>query len=192
MSSKNFTQTRSFWKVTLTALIILIIVGVGLKPGSYVLSQGGTATPGADLGNLSPSIPDPAKPVTIKFASWVGSGPGWQSLAQRFHELHPNITIEFQDIPAEEIRTKLLTQVAANNPPDVAYLDSGTVAEFASRNALVGVDSYMGKSLSVKKEDFVPAFMLGMTFKDVTYGVPIDAETTGLFYRTDLFKEAGI
>src|SRR5205809_6848638 len=125
MSSNKFTRTRSFWHVTLTALIIVIMVGVGLKLGSYALSQGGTASPGAglDLGNLSPSIPDPAKPVTIKFASWVGGGEGWQSLAKRFHELHPNITIEFQDIPAEEIRTKLLTQVAANNPPDVAYLD---------------------------------------------------------------------
>src|SRR5437868_1831321 len=111
MSSKKFTETRSFWRVTLTALIIVIIAGVALKPGGYALSQGGTATPGAgaDLGNLSPSIPDPAKPVTIKFASWVGSGPAWQGLAARFHELHPNITIEFQDIPAEEIRTKLLT-----------------------------------------------------------------------------------
>jgi ABC-type glycerol-3-phosphate transport system substrate-binding protein len=38
----------------------------------------------------------------------------------------------------------------------------------------------------------VPAFLQAATFEDSVYGLPIRAETTGLFYRTDLFEDAGI
>ena len=42
-----------------------------------------------DLANLSPDIPGPSAPVTIKFASWVGEQEGMQKLADQFHKLHP-------------------------------------------------------------------------------------------------------
>lgn len=145
-----------------------------------------------DLANLSPDIPDPDKPVTVTFASWVGSGQAWQDLAKKFNELHPNITIEFQDVPAEEITTKLLTQVAGNNPPDVAFLDSSAVGQFATRNALVDLGSYISKSKAVDINDYVPAYLQAAKVNDKVYGLPIDAETTGLFYRTDLFEAAGL
>jgi ABC-type glycerol-3-phosphate transport system substrate-binding protein len=145
-----------------------------------------------DLANLSPDIPDPTEPVVVTFASWVGGGEGWQNLAAQFHEMHPNITIEFQDVPFEEIRTKLLTQVAANNPPDVAYVDAGTNGEFASRNALLALDDYIAMSKAVDPQDYVEAFMLSAKFENKIYGLPIDGESTGLFYRTDLFEAASI
>ncbi len=147
---------------------------------------------GLDLGNLSPSVPDPAEPVVVTFASWVGQGQTWQDLGKKFHELHPNITIEFQDVPFEEITNKILTQVAANNPPDVAYLDSSAVGEFAMRGALVNLDPYIEMSKGVDANDYVEAFMTSARYQGSIYGLPIDAESTGLFYRTDLFEAAGI
>jgi multiple sugar transport system substrate-binding protein len=155
-------------------------------------AQDPTPEGGLDLGNLSPDIPAPTEPVTISFASWVGSLPDWQALYAQFQEFYPNITIEFQDVPFEEIRTRLLTQVAANNPPDMAYIDMGTVGEFAVRNALANLDPYIEKSLAVDIEDYVPAFLQAGMVEGSVYGLPIRSETTGLFYRTDLFEEAGI
>ncbi len=147
---------------------------------------------GLDLGNLSPEVPDPSEPVVVTFASWVGGGSTWQGLAEEFHKLHPNITIEFQDVPFEEITDKLLTQVAANNPPDVAYLDSSAVGGFAMRNALVNLDPYIELSKGVDPDDYVEAFLTSARYQGSLYGLPIDAESTGLFYRTDLFEAAGI
>src|SRR5262245_14059687 len=114
----------------LQALFIVSIAAFVLvfAPTFRLQAQDAEATP--DLGNLSPGIVVPDEPVTVTFASWVGQGEAYQQLAAQFHELYPNITIEFQDVPAEEMRTKRLTQVAANNPPDVAYLDASSVGEF--------------------------------------------------------------
>jgi multiple sugar transport system substrate-binding protein len=145
-----------------------------------------------DLGNLSPDVADPNEAVTVTFASWVGEQEGMQKLAETFHALHPNITIDFQDAPAEEIADKLLTQVAGGTAPDVAYLDQGTVGDFASRNALLALDDYVALSQAVKSDDYVPAWREAASYQGKLYGLPLDGETTGLFYRTDLFEVAGI
>src|SRR5687768_14477894 len=70
-----------------------------------------------DLANLSPEIPEPTEPVTITFASWVNEEGSIIALRDHFQELHPNITVEFQGVPAEEMTDRLTTQVAGGNPP---------------------------------------------------------------------------
>jgi multiple sugar transport system substrate-binding protein len=137
-------------------------------------------------------VPEPDSPVTITFSSWVGNQKGMQRLYAKFKQQHPNITVEFQDVPAEEAEKKLTTQIAGGNPPDAAYVDAGTVATFASRKALVNLDNYMGRSEVVKADDFVPAFRAFTEVSGGMHGIPFDGESTGLFYRTDRFAEAGI
>lgn len=150
--------------------------------------------PTEDL-DFSPEIPDPEEPVTITFASWVHTeeeDDAWEILASEFNAIHPTITIEFVDVPFEEMHDKLLTQVAANNPPDAAYIDASAVGEFAQRNALVNLDDFISKSTVIDVSDYVPAFLTAASVEGSLYGLPIDGETTGLFYRTDRFEEAGL
>ena len=71
----------------------------------------------------------PIVPVTITFASWVDESPMMQSLRDRFQGLHPNITVDFQGVPAEEMTDRLTTQVAGGNPPDTVFLDQSAVVE---------------------------------------------------------------
>jgi len=146
-----------------------------------------------DLSTLSPSIKDPSSPVTITYQTWQDFSKGTlPALADEFHQIHPNITIKFQSVPAEQAQTKLTTQIAGGNAPDVAYVDTGTVGAFAPRGALVNLEDYMSKSKATPKSDYVPAFTKMVSYQDQMYGLPIDGESTALFYRTDLFQKAGI
>jgi multiple sugar transport system substrate-binding protein len=170
--------------------------GTGGTVNSVVQSeQQGAIGQDLDLSQLSPDVPDPDKPTTITFQSWIGSTDGaktWQKLADQFHAIHPNITIKFQDVPAEQALTKLTTQIAGGNPPDSAYIDTSGVSQFAPRGALLNLEDYMSKSKAVVKDDYVPAFRDMSSYQGDMYGLPIDGESTGLFYRTDLFQKAGI
>src|SRR5215210_4360568 len=66
-----------------------------------------------DLANLSPDIPDPTEQVTITFQSWYDtSEPYITELTDAFHQLHPNIRIEYVAVPAEEATNALTRQVA--------------------------------------------------------------------------------
>jgi multiple sugar transport system substrate-binding protein len=137
-------------------------------------------------------VPEPSSAVTISFSSWVGEIPEMQQLLAAFKKEHPTITVKLQNVPAEEATEKLTAQVAGGNPPDVAYVDAGTVASFAARKALVNLDSYISRSDIVKPDAYVPAFKTFTTFEKSMYGLPFDGESTALFYRTDLFQAAGI
>jgi multiple sugar transport system substrate-binding protein len=153
-------------------------------------SSGGESTP-KQSGGEGP-VPEPSAPVTISFASWVGEIPEMKQLLDAFKKEHPTITVKLQNIPAEEATEKLTAQVAGGNPPDVAYVDASTVANFASRKALVNLDAYISRSDIVKPDSYVPAFKTFTTYENSMYGLPFDGESTGLFYRTDLFQAAGI
>jgi multiple sugar transport system substrate-binding protein len=173
------TRRKSTWTCTTIALVSgLLLAGCG---GSSSSSSSGSG-----------KVESPTKPVTITFESWVGNEKPFKKFVADFKKLQPNITIKFENVPAEEIGQKLTTQIAGGNPPDVAFVDSSTVGDFAARGALENLDGYIKQSDVVKPDDFVPAFKASTIYNGSMYGLPFDGESTGLFYRTDLFKDAGI
>ncbi len=167
-----------------------------LAAGSLVLlaacGGGGATSPQASQPAAEGPVPEPTEPVTISFSSWVGNDKGMKDLYAAFKKEHPNITVEFQEVPAEESEKKLTTQIAGGNPPDAAYVDASNVPVFAPRKALVNLESYISRSEIVKSEDYVEAFKVQASDDGQLYGLPFDGESTGLFYRTDLFEAAGI
>jgi multiple sugar transport system substrate-binding protein len=204
MKGRESNMRKWIAAATLPVAIMAIVAGCGSSgssgSGGTVNSvvqsqQQGAIGQNLDLSKLSPGIPDPSSPVTITFQSWVGSTDGakmWQKLADQFHQIHPNITIKFQDVPSEEAVTKLTTQIAGGNPPDVAYVDTSAVGSLAPRGALTNLEDYIANSKGVTKSDYVPAFASMSSYNGQMYGLPIDGESTALFYRTDLFQQAGI
>jgi multiple sugar transport system substrate-binding protein len=171
---------------TAVAVVIVAVVAVGCGGGS---SSDESST---NAGKGEGGVADPTSPVEISFASWVGKEPGMKDLYKKFQAEHPNIKVKFVNIPSEGASQKLTTQIAGGNPPDAAYLDAGTTADFASRGALVKLDDYVKRTPEQKPDDYVDSFIGSAKYQDGLYALPFDGESTGLFYRTDLFKEAGI
>src|SRR3954452_9475631 len=167
------------------------LVAVFALASAMVACSAGTK-PKTTAGTGAGPVKDPASPVTITFSSWVGSDPTMKKMAADFHKLHPNITIKFQNVNADNASQKLTTQIAGGNPPDVAFVDASATSDFASRQALVNLDDYISRSDVVKPDDYGDAFKTFVTYNGHMWGLPIDGESTGLFYRKDLFAAAGI
>ncbi|UMG91565.1 ABC transporter substrate-binding protein [Nocardioides sp. TF02-7] len=138
------------------------------------------------------AVQEPSEPTTVTFFSWVGTQPEMKKLAKEFNEEYPNITIKFENVPAEQAAQVLTTRIAGNNAPDVAYVNASDTADYASRGAIVDLVNYIERSEVVDLDDYVEAFRQFVTYDEKTWGLPVGGETTGLFYRTDLFEEAGI
>jgi multiple sugar transport system substrate-binding protein len=167
------------------------VVAAFALASALVACSSGTK-PNTSAGKGEGPVKDPSSPVTVTFSSWVGSDPTMKKMAADFHKLHPNITIKFQNVSADNASQKLTTQIAGGNPPDVAYIDASGTSDFASRDALVNLDNYISRSSIVKMDDYVDAFKTFVTYNGSTWGLPIDGESTGLFYRKDMFAAAGI
>lgn len=171
-----------------TAATLAVVASLGLA------ACGGDSDdpPQEPKGEGPGPVEQPAEPTTVTFFSWLGNTPEWKKLAAEFHEKYPNITIEFENVPAEQASQVLSTRIAGNNAPDVAYVNASDVADYASRGAAVDLVNYIERSDVVTPDDYVEAFRLFVTYDDKMWGLPMGGETTGLFYRTDRFEEAGI
>jgi multiple sugar transport system substrate-binding protein len=182
--------TYTFFRSPRTAVAVAVVSVLGVT--LTACGSGGSNSSTTDKGKGTGAVKEPTKPVTVSFESWVGSDPTMKKFAADFHKLHPNITIKFQNVNADNASQKLTTQVAGGNPPDVAFVDASATSDFASRQALVNLDDYISRSKIVKPDDYVPAFRQFVTYKNSMWGLPIDGESTGLFYRKDKFAAAGI
>jgi multiple sugar transport system substrate-binding protein len=177
-------RMRLLAAATVVALVATACVGGG---GT---SDDSDTQPGQTIQPVTPQ--EPTSPVTITFQSWVSEAQQMKKLSADFKKLHPNITVKFLNVPADNATQKLTTQVAGGNPPDTAFLDSSAVQDFASRKALVNLDGYIAGSQAVKLDDYVAGFKQTAVYQNSMFALPYDGETTGLFYRTDLFQAAGI
>jgi multiple sugar transport system substrate-binding protein len=180
----NFARRiRLLASMAVVALVATACVGGGTPNES-------DTEPGQAIQPITPT--EPASPVTITFQSWVGEAAQMKKLAADFKKEHPNITIKFLNVPADSATQKLTTQVAGGTAPDTAFLDSSAVQDFAARRAVVNLDGYIAGSKAVVLDDYVAGFKQTAVYQNSMFALPFDGETTGLFYRTDMFQAAGI
>jgi multiple sugar transport system substrate-binding protein len=178
------------WMRSTIPLVALALVAVAC------VGSGGNEAPSQPTGaEISPTVAkEPTEPVTVRFAvfSSVAESPQMKRFEKDFEQQHPNIEVEFEPVPSGRSNEKLLTQIAGGNAPDTAFVDAGFVQQLASRGALLNLDGYIKGSDVVATEDYVEGFRNTALLDGSMYGLPFDGETTGLFYRTDLFEAAGI
>jgi multiple sugar transport system substrate-binding protein len=174
-----------------TAVAALLVAGAALA-GCGGDNSSGTDNPAAQKGSGEGPVEEPTEPTTVSFFSWIGNSPEMKKTVADFEKLYPNIDIKLQNVPADSAAQVLTTRIAGNNPPDVAFVNASDTADYAARGALVDLTDYIGRSDVVKPDDYVEAFKTFVTYEDKMWGLPLDGETTGLFYRTDLFEAAGV
>jgi len=108
----------------------------------------------------------------------------------RFNEFYPDVTVDFQPIPAD-FQTKLKAMMAGGTAPDVFYVDDQLMTAFGASGQLLALDDFMAEA-GVSRDDFIPALLTIFTLDGKTYGLPKDWGTLGLVYLPEAFQGAGI
>ncbi|HLU23253.1 ABC transporter substrate-binding protein [Lederbergia graminis] len=100
------------------------------------------------------------------------------------------INVDLQVIPAD-YDTKLTTMVAGNETPDVAQMESATLAyPLAEEGKFLDLNTFLEKDPELSIDDLAPQF--GYYSDDgELIGVCPERETFMLFYNEDMFEEAG-
>jgi multiple sugar transport system substrate-binding protein len=107
-------------------------------------------------------------------------------LARDFEKANPGVTVKVTPIAIDQAHDKILTSIAGNKTPDVAWVGSTWMGEFAKTGALDEVPS------SIDIGQFFQGAQDAVKVDDKVYGVPWHVETRVLFYRTDIARKAGI
>lgn len=110
-------------------------------------------------------------------------------LVTDFEAQHPDIQVEPTIVPFDNYFTKLQTDFAAGNPPDVFDINYENFVTFASRGTLAAVDGHLA---DLPAGTFYQAALDAFAYQGAQYGLPITFSTVVLFYNKDLFDQASV
>lgn len=102
----------------------------------------------------------------------------------------PGTVVSGETLGFGDYFTKLTTQIAGGNMPDVIQQGYGVLFEYINNGAVVPLDEYIGKSLDISKID-QSAIDAG-TVDGKFYALSIGANSHMAMYNSRLYAEAGI
>jgi oligogalacturonide transport system substrate-binding protein len=112
-------------RFVLSMLVLLVV--------SFAANAAGSSD--SNSGSVADRKAEPARPVVLRM-SWWGNESRHKAHLQafeRYHELHPNVTIEAEYGGMEGYRQKLTTQLAGRQEPDLMWIDPPWVYDFVTQ-----------------------------------------------------------
>ncbi len=118
----------------------------------------------------------------------------WKEIIADFEKANPDIKVQYVPIAATEVQSKYDTAIQGGGLPDVGGVGAAMLAGISAQDALEPVEDRFAKSsLSGKlNEDMVESVKVAGGSDEHMYSIPTSANNGVLYYRTDLFKKAGL
>ncbi len=118
----------------------------------------------------------------------------WKEVIADFEKANPDIEVEYVGIPSTDYQSKVDTALQGGGLPDVGGVGAAMLAGFAAQGALEPLDDRFAKSSLNGKlnEDLVASMKAAGGGDGTLYSIPTSANNGVLYYRTDLFKKAGL
>ncbi|MET0440214.1 MAG: ABC transporter substrate-binding protein [Devosia sp.] len=153
-----------------------------------VLLSGTAALAASALGTL----PSWAQANALRLYFW-GSQPRADrtyGVTNLYSEANPDIAIDGEFLGWGDYWTKLATQTAGGNAPDIIQMDYRYIVEYANRGTLAPLDGFVGSAL--KLDDFDADQIEGGKVNGQLYGISLGANSGSLLYNNTAIAEAGI
>ena len=114
-------------------------------------------------------------------------------LTDQFTKQNPGITVNFDAMPFDAMRDKILTSsLAPSATYDVIIIDNPWTDEFARAGFLEPLDALISGQDGYAYDDFVPALADISKVDGSIYGVPYYNYALGLIVRQDIFDSKGL
>jgi lactose/L-arabinose transport system substrate-binding protein len=131
--------------------------------------------------------------VTLTAWAWNVNVGALNEAAEEFQKENPNIELKVEDIGRLDVYDKLSTGLAAGGVglPDIVLVEDDRIHGYVEAFPK-GFVNLSEKGFDQHSEVF-PQFKKDLTaVEGKFYAMPFDAGPTGMFYRTDLFEQAGV
>ena len=117
--------------------------------------------------------------------------------ATEFQKMHPGVKIEFIPIQAADwdgFFVKILTMIAGGQTPDMAYIATEGVQQFAAKGLSYPLDDYVKRDKSALMEYFAdvhPTLVEAMMYNGNIYQLPLEFNAVDMYYDPVLLAQAG-
>lgn len=178
----------------LLALVMMLAAVLSACTKSDSGQGGGNSAPPADsAGSESAGGDKPGEPITLRMTVWGAPEEvaAYKTAIAKFENKYPNIKVNLQHIPTD-YDTKLTTMVAGNDEPDVAQMESASIAyPLAEQGKFYNLQDFLSSDPEIKQDDLVPNITYWLEPGNII-GLGPGPETFVLYYNEDIFKDAGL
>lgn len=161
---------------TIFALLLVFLVSIGAI--QFVAAQD-MPFEGVTVNVLSFAGPQVTEPLLRR-------GPDFEALT--------GANIEVTTVPFAELYTSILTdQTTGTNSYDAFVMSPQWNADFVAAGILEDLTERVANDADIEWDDIAPFFRNYIaTYNDSIYVIPLDGDFHMVYYRTDLFEEAGL
>jgi multiple sugar transport system substrate-binding protein len=140
----------------------------------------------------APLRAQPAATARMRMAWWGGAERARRTRAALdiWQSRNPGALIESETVGWSDYWTRLATQVAGGNSPDVIQMDYRYIHEYARRRALRPLDEFMPQPLDIA--DFGPANIDTGRVDGRVFGVSMGVNSTAMLYDTTVLERLNI
>src|SRR5829696_4726420 len=159
----------------------------GNVPGSQAATgQPSASSPPASLPAISP---DASLTANLTVWGWEAAINTLKEVAPDFEAAYPNIKVEYVvQPPADTYRNIQLAVSAGSGGPDVSVIEDSHLAQFVELGALADITDRVAPYRPLMN----PYKWQAAESDGRTYAMPWDSGPVALYYRRDVFEEAGV
>ncbi len=164
---------------------------------SMLVACGATEAPPAAEPTTAPGGQAPAEMVTIRWRTRPDNQ-AEQDVYQAISDDLSNqleaqgITLQYDPAPVTGYLDKLTTEFSAGNAPDIVWIPGASVADYATKGALLDLMPIAQADSEFKLTDYYDAPMKELEEGGHLWGLPRDISTLVIYYNKDLFASNGV
>jgi multiple sugar transport system substrate-binding protein len=143
------------------------------------------------------ATPEPL-PEAAKIILRVGTGDSGeglnphQEIIARFEEQNPDILVQLEAVSGRDYYTRLLTQIAAGDAPDIMQIGDDAVPMFVSKGAFLGLNGPIASDYSLDTSMYLPGVLEPGQVATQQWFLPKDFTPLGVYYNKKIFDEYGV
>lgn len=175
------------------SLILCFIMVLGLAACSGAGSKSGDETTKQQEATTKAQEEQP-KSVTLRWLGQAGSATEaeqWRELAADVTKKYPHITVQLETTDWNSYWTKLPTEMASDNTPDIYYMQVLRTRGYVTKGFLP-LNDMIEKDPDINFDDFYKGVIDGLSVDGKIYALPYDFGPYVLFYNKDLFDKYGV
>ncbi|WP_027965353.1 ABC transporter substrate-binding protein [Halalkalibacillus halophilus] len=112
-----------------------------------------------------------------------------QGIIDDYEEENPHVTVEWLDVPAADLDTKILADVSTGNAPDVVNLNPTFASQLAQLDELVDMEEAVDQE---DKDKYVEGAWEANNLHGVTFAIPWYLSTQVTLNNESIYDEAGL
>jgi multiple sugar transport system substrate-binding protein len=112
-----------------------------------------------------------------------------QEIIARFEEENPDILVQLEAVSGRDYYTRLLTQIAAGDAPDIMQIGDDAVPMFVDRGSFISLDDFIGGDYPLDTSIYLPGVIEPGQWEGSQWLLPKDFTPLGVYYNKQIFDE---